>query len=531
MKYPLFFAALYLLVASPVQLQAQQDKVRLEVKVAPDSPLLNLMPAGPHGFLLFTLSGKPLADRRVAINVAQYDTAMSGVGVFELVAEQKLSLAARAYAGKFAWFLFQDPGQERARLFRLDLERGELENYTFRLYKTLQVKQMAVAGERVWVSGTVRGQYMAVLLDTDNQRVRVLPTGSGLKTLATGEMLATPRGELWLSLKVQQNQQITWLLRCFDEKMRVKQDIKLPGVHKYDLADLVLFNGAQGSRQLHAFAFVSKNSKASPKGFGLFTIGDGQLQQQYFAEFDELPAMQRYTEISFAEGELATGKERKGPGNFETVNPELLPLADGRLLLNIEVFQEGFRTKNYAERETERAYRDFETGTNRNSYLPGGNPETMYNKPPSNTEIIELRYRDLMMSQAMSTGYRYAWSSLLLFNSNLQVQQQQGFSPNGLVATYVLRNQNFVEGSTGPALGLHDGHTLQVVPFSAELQPQQVQAYPTFTDLLRKQSYIRSGSEQFAQWYPGNLVSWGYQRFKDRGKEQDVFYVNKISLR
>lgn len=341
------------------------------------------MPTGPHGFVVFDSLLYQKSDDDFFLKYTQYDTSFVQKWEQFIYFQEGDRIVSNYNSGQHIYLLFQTPG-DYIRLSRMDAHYGAVDTASFILPEKFEIRSLHGLQEHVWVEGVLRGSPAILKMNLFTRLTEVLPLNvNQAKAQVVSAQVVDNEFQFVVFDKVQKLNRLV-VHRLIDDEYEVEPiDI----LSKAELSKIQLVENKY---------IIGQYGKDDAKADGLFTI---DLATKSYVE---VPLKDIWGESKASLLGTISDEKSIARSNNAFLFEEVAIEADS-IIIWLEVYQQKFRSKNQTEKEIERDYRNFENFMAPGSFFGGTGGFT-----GSGTQIIELRYRDAQINNAMATGFEYA---------------------------------------------------------------------------------------------------------------------------
>ncbi|MEQ8715260.1 MAG: hypothetical protein RIC80_19720 [Cyclobacteriaceae bacterium] len=449
------------------------------------------MPTGSHGFVVFDSLLYQKGEDEFYLKYTQYDTSFAQKWEQFIYFQEGDRIVANYNSGQHIYLLFQTPG-DYIRLSRMDAQYGAVDTASFILPEKFEIRSLHGLQEHVWVEGVLRGSPAILKLNLFTRSTEVLPLNvNQAKAQVVSTQIINGEFQFIVADKLQKRNRLV-VHRMIDNEYEVEP------------IDLVSNSELSKIQLVESRYIIGQYGKDAAKADGLFTI---DLATKSYVE---VPLKDIWGESKASVLGAVSDEKAIVRSNNAFLFEEVSVQGDS-IIMWLEVYQQKFRSKNQTEKEIERDYRNFENFMSPGSFFGGTGGFT-----GSGTQIIEMRYRDAQINNAMATGFEYACHIRVALTSDGKMGSSHKYITKDVDHLSTLNNKNvFADKSGEKVLGFYGD---QVRSFDTQggeqvIFPQeglvnrlgQARVTPWFNDTFLVRTYYRKEGQDFYTLQPVKL--------------------------
>lgn len=327
--------------------------------------------------------------------------------------------------------LFADKSGQQYELIKANAEYGDYERFQYEFSDRVQVSEVEVYYDNVWVTGLIGPIPVLFKLNADNS-FETIPTGVPGQVKYIGQtkfnretkgldflILADIRKKdalIWRSMNLQGNILQNEMLATFDKK-------KVRAVK-------VAYTGSKA----HIAGTFSVGSKEKVEGlfWGNISKEKSDLQFNSFKTLDAIATYKTVDEVDEKGFNLAKQKKFK-VANLSVFIDGIDLNEEGELLLALEVFKPEYRSRGALERQFIARDRTAQIDQNvygrRGVFEASGGPdlEGRINRA-SATDQLQMRFMDQSLAKAVNQGVSYNHTGYMRIDTNLGLMEAYGLT-------------------------------------------------------------------------------------------------------
>lgn len=455
---------------------------QLTIPIDVEQASITIMPTGPYGFVVFDSLLYQKGEDDFFLKYTQYDTSFTQKWEQFVYFQEGDRIVNNYNSGEHIYLLFQTAGAY-TRLSRMDARYGAVDTASFILPEKFEISSLHGLQENIWLVGTLQESPAILKMNLFTRTTQVIPLNvNQAKAQIVSPQIVNNEFRFVVVDKLQKLNRLVFH-RLTDDNHDVTPINTLSKVKlsRIELVEDQYIIGQYGNDEAKADGIFTINlATSSYSELPLKDIwGDGKVQ--VLGQEDQKVIVRSNMTFLF----------------------EDFQVKDDSIIIWLEVYQQKFRSKNQTEKEIERDYRNFENFMSPGSFFGGTGGFT-----GSGTQIIEMRYRDAQINNAIATGFEYACHVNINLSSDGKISTAEMYNTPEVDHLSTLNNQNVYQGVSGSMiLGYSDksilsfnklGKEQTIFPIDGEVDRLgQAKVTPWYSDTYMLRTYFRKDGNDY----------------------------------